>query len=141
MSDENDVPIGGDYLWDRSGPADATVTALERSLGTFRFDPAAHPLPLPRGRTRRLPVVLALAAMLTLALGGAALWWRLQWPAGQPWSTSTTAADGTRREATLSVGQTLDLSNAVEASVRIARIGTARVLGGSDVRLDATSSR
>jgi hypothetical protein len=83
---------------------------------------------------------LALAAAAVIALGAGAFWWRLQWPADRAWRVATVTG-GTERVGTLAVGQTIDLGTASEASLSIARLGTARVHAGSEVSLRATSSR
>ena len=141
MTDDLRTVPPDDYLWDRSGPIDPEVEALERSLGTLKFNPAQHPLTLPARRGLRAGAWLALAAALVAAAGAGAFWWRLQWPADRGWRLATITTSGDQRISTLAVGQTIDLANAKEASLSIARLGAARVHPGSDVSLRATSSR
>jgi hypothetical protein len=140
MTDDLRLAPPDDYLWDRSGPIDPDVAALEQSLGALKFDPARRPLRLPARRGLRATAWLALAAAAVVAAGAGAFWWRLQWPDDRAWRLSTTTS-GIEQVGTLAVGQTIDLGNATEASLSIARLGTARVHAGSAVRLRATSSR
>jgi len=140
MTDELRLAPPDDYLWDRSGPIDPDVVALERGLGALKFDPAQHPLRLPARRRLRAAAWLTLAAAAVMAAGAGAFWWRLQWPDDHAWRLATTTS-GMERVGTLAVGETIDLGNGTEASLSIARLGTARVHAGSTLRLRATSSR
>lgn len=65
-----------DYLWDRTGEADAETERLEKLLGDFRYRRPAARLPLPeRTTTNRptrtfLPTVAIAASLLFLLLAG-----------------------------------------------------------------------
>lgn len=67
--DDDDVPAGDDYLWDRSGPEDPEVARLERLMA-----PLAHDAPLalpdnvvPLAARRRWPIVAGVAALAAAA--------------------------------------------------------------------------
>lgn len=71
-----------DYLWDKSGEAEPEIERLERTLGSLRFRPEAHPLQLP-ATTRpwfrlNFSPALAAAAALVIMLSAGALWLGLQ---------------------------------------------------------------
>jgi hypothetical protein len=74
-----------DYLWDKSGPPDPEIVALERALAGVDADPPRIELPRPRARAIAR-VALPLAAALVLV--AAALWW-----------TREPAPDGARSDA------------------------------------------
>ena len=132
------------YLWDPAAPPDASVQRIERQLSPVTFDPAANPLP--PGQTSRpgahatttpwLHGLMAAAALLLVA-GVALAAWRWTWPEGRAWSVAAAPA-GTPE--VLAVGAPLVTPPSNPALVRIARIGTMRVAGGSALTLRSTSS-
>lgn len=131
-------------LWDPAAPADASVQRIERQLAPAAFDPAANPLPLgqtSRPATRRtatpwLRGLLAAAALLFVA-GVSLAAWRWTWPEGRSWAVAA-APLGAPEE--LAVGAPLLTPPSEPALVRIARIGTMRVAGGSALTLRSTRS-
>lgn len=69
--------MSDEYLWDKSGPPDPEIVALERALAGVD-PPGAVRMPTVVRRRRSITVaVFALAAALVLALGG---WWWSQQP-------------------------------------------------------------
>ncbi|HWB76833.1 MAG TPA: FecR domain-containing protein [Nannocystaceae bacterium] len=64
--------MSDEYLWDKSGPPDPEIVALERALAGVDPPSAVH-MPIVARRRRSIAVaVFALAAALVLAIGG---WW------------------------------------------------------------------
>lgn len=132
-----------DYLWDPDAPPDPAVVALERRLAPLRFDPDAASLDLPV-RTVRAPgrawprvlVPLALAASLIAAAGVGAWSWRLAWPEGRAWTMRTGAGDSP-----LEVGRAVTVPANGQAVANVARLGTMRLEGGSEIELRATRGR
>lgn len=139
-----------DYLWDRGGPVDAEVAALERLLSPHAWRPrertsatsmrrvsasvpAVAPPPSSRTRARRRRWPLAWAAVATLAVCGFGLqaWYahRLQWPQAQPWRIA--GVEGSVRidgealagDGTLAPGSELETGADGSARLRVARIG------------------
>ncbi|KFN49146.1 FecR domain-containing protein [Arenimonas composti] len=112
-----------DYLWDRSGPVDPEVAALEDLLAAQAWQP--------RQRRRRRHWRLAVAAALALIAIGLPGWLhhRLQWPVGQPWRIAavegrvTVAGTPIAGAAVLAPGQVLETGHAASARLRVARIG------------------
>jgi ferric-dicitrate binding protein FerR (iron transport regulator) len=135
------------YLWDPGAEPDETVRSLEASLAELRFDPEQAPLALPpllkesavpRRRAARkwwLRLAYAPAALLIVGLAFAA--WRWTWPAGRAWTVEALPTGVSDR---LAVGGTLQPPPSEEALVRVARIGTLRLSGGSLLTLNATRS-
>ncbi|HXI22718.1 MAG TPA: hypothetical protein VNG71_02505 [Pyrinomonadaceae bacterium] len=72
--------MNDNYLWDRTGEADAEVQRLEELLGTLRYQP--KPLPIPAsmkiGGKRDYYAPLAIAAALALLVLAAGIWIRLR---------------------------------------------------------------
>lgn len=71
--------MNDNYLWDRTGEADAEVQRLEELLGTLRYQP--QPLQIPaaiRIGERRNYVPLAIAAALALLVLAAGIWIRMR---------------------------------------------------------------
>jgi hypothetical protein len=71
--------MNDNYLWDRTGEADAEVQRLEELLGTLRYQP--QPLQIPssiRTGGKRNYVPLAIAAALALLLLAAGIWIRVR---------------------------------------------------------------
>lgn len=125
------------YLWDRSAPADGDAVEIEQALGNLAFTPAAEQADVFRktsARRRPLATGLLLAASLLITAGVGAHFWRLSWPAGQPWTVTRGATSS------LAVGSTLETRASEDATVRIARIGTMNVRPGSSLSLATTTS-
>ena len=83
--------MNDNYLWDRTGEADAEVQRLEELLGTLRYQP--KPLQIPssiRIGARRNYAPLAIAAALALLLLAAGIWIRVRT------AQSTVPLDATR---------------------------------------------
>jgi hypothetical protein len=128
------------YLWDRSGPVDQDVAALERALQPLAIDPALYPLDLPstapRWRSRARPWLAAAAAAVMLGAAAAGyLWWRLQWPANRAWPVELAAGTSD----VLAVGRPLSVDRG-GASIDIGRLGSLHAAAGAQLRLDVTSS-
>jgi hypothetical protein len=144
MTNQHDDEKMSAYLWDPAAGAagvDPDVLTLEKKLATLSFDAADRPLRLP-ARThapRRLMTrwgSLAAAAIVVIAAGGYAFsQWRWTWPAGRAWTMSTRPASA---PAELAVGAPLSLGPDERAVVKVARIGTMRVDGGSQLALRST---
>jgi ferric-dicitrate binding protein FerR (iron transport regulator) len=125
------------YLWDRSVPVDADAVQIEQALGSLAFTPTQQQADVFRTtstRRHRLATGLLLAASLLITAGVGAHFWRLSWPAGQPWTVTLGATSS------LAVGSTLETHASEEATVSIARIGTMNVRPGSSLSLAATTS-
>src|SRR5262245_5357094 len=67
-----------DYLWDRSGEPDRTVSALESELARHRWRGRLPQAALPARAPRRAWRPLSLAAGLAALALGAAWWWSLR---------------------------------------------------------------
>ncbi|WP_411833967.1 hypothetical protein [Pseudoxanthomonas mexicana] len=144
-----------DYLWDRSGPVDEEIAALERALAplSLRAMPpratagrawTAEPR-RPRRRLRRALAALAAALLLGLGIGG----WhqhRLAWPEAQPWRISQVRGqvnlDGQARPAlsALRPGAVLETAEGASVRMRAARIGEVVVGERSRFRIVRTAS-
>ena len=144
MTNHHDEDKTSAYLWDPAAGAagvDPDVLVLEKKLATLRFDAADRPLelPAPTRVPRRLMTrwySLAAAAMIVIAAGGYLFTqWRWTWPAGRAWTVSSRPASA---PAELAVGVPLALPPSESAVVRVARIGTMRVEGGSQLALRST---
>lgn len=133
-----------DYLWDPSAAPDDSVRRIEALFAGARFDPASKPLPRldsPRSarrtsRTRWLRG-LAAAAVLLIVAGLSLAAWRWTWPDGRAWTVAA-ATPGT--PAALAVNAPFRTPASEPALVRVARIGTMRVAGGTALTLRSTDS-
>ena len=132
------------YLWDPAAPPDEEVRGIEARLAPARFDPASKPLPyptVPRATERttgtRWLRGLAAAAAILIVAGAALAAWRWTWPDGRAWTVA--AAPASTPDA-LAVGAPFATPASEPALVRIARIGTMRVEGGTALTLRSTSS-
>ena len=132
-----------DYLWDRSGPVDPEVAALERLLAGqgLATDVPRRRRRIP-GRTRRWRVALATAAVLAVCVFGLRVWFqqRLQWEAGAPWQviaqTGDVRIDGRKQQAqALSLDGTLETGANAMTRLRAAGIGEVAIGAGSRLRL------
>lgn len=151
-----------DYLWDRSGAADAELQKLERAMGQFRSD-AELPAFLAvdkkfeavRSRNffsawRVLRLAAASVLVAGVAAGVAGLFlrapsapmvpgWDVAQIAGVP-LVGSSAVSGDKAKASLKVGETLVTDSNSRASVQVAEIGELFVDPGSRVRLLETGS-
>lgn len=130
-----------DYLWDRSGPVDPEIAALEARLRPLAFDPSKRPLPLPRTPDsqhkarppRRTIVRLAIAASVLLVAGLYGFHtWRLSWPDGRAWRVD-------RGASSLAPGSAL-VADDDGARVAIARLGVLEAQPGTHLTLVFTSN-
>jgi hypothetical protein len=124
-----------DYLWDKRGDGDPETERLERALQVFAQSTPPPSLDLraqtPVRRTSRRYAVLALAASLTLVIGG--LIFTLARRPVPAWQVTT--AQG---QSTLPVGQWLETDSSGQTTVQVADIGTVTVEPGARVRLLST---
>jgi hypothetical protein len=143
-----------DYLWDRSGPADAEVERLEQVLGRLRSRPAppAWPEAVPHGphdavadrRPRAsatassAPAFLAAAAALIIACA-AGLWTihahRPSWPVVRLSGTPVVGATKVPESGRLALGQWLETDARSRVSLAVADIGRVDVDAGTRLRL------
>ncbi len=133
------------YLWDRSGPPDPDVVALERSLGVHRWAGTLDESRLADAAPERSLRILAwrLAASVLLA-GGAAAWW-FAGGAGVPvgyafevlgGSPLVQGAAGPRKGDRLLPGERLVCDDAASARVTIGDIGSIVLEPGTALRVD-----
>ncbi len=140
--DQDDKTLA--YLWDPAAPEEPGVKAIEQHLLPLRFDAAARPFKTDGGRDFRpaespgLNVwwkLLAAAAVIVIVTGVGFSQWRFAWPSGRAWIITSASASAPSR---LEVGATLSVPVSEEAIVNVARIGTMRIGGGSQVTLRST---
>lgn len=157
-----------DYLWDRSGPVDDDVAAIERLLNPYALrdqapqQPAVAAsgggasVPAPHVTTRQwrtrsrgsLGRLAALAAMISgIAIGGYGWYWqRLQWPAAHGWPAALVQGEATLdgramgSSQSLSPGSVLETGERGVAKLQVARIGEVVLGRDSRLRLEATRS-
>ena len=151
-----------DYLWDKSGAADAELEKLERALGQFRASSEAPAFPVfdrefdavrPRGffgawTMPRIAAASLLAAGVAAGVAGLFLrapsapllpGWDVAQIEGAP-RVGSSAVRGNNAKASLKVGQTLVTDGNSRASVQVAEIGELFVDPDSRVRLLETGS-
>jgi len=124
-----------DYLWDRTGPVDPDVSALEARLKPLAFTPSALPLPPAREvrRPLRFIVRLALAASIFLVAGLYGFHtWRLSWPDGRAWQVD-------RGASSLAPGSALTADDD-GLRVAIARLGELEARPGTRLTLVSTTA-
>jgi hypothetical protein len=138
--------VNDNYLWDRSGPPDEDIVALERLLAPLAQRQPAPPLSGAAAPARRSPaslVMLPLAAAATIALAIVPLWrtappsaegaaWTVVQSAGAA-SIGARAIDDQRR--TLSIGQSLRTGPHGSASLELGSVGYIDVGPSTDVTL------
>lgn len=147
----NEPTRDDDYLWDRSGPADAGIADLERLLAPQAWQPRARERRL--SRPAELPVrrrvwraAFAAAAVVALAVVGLQAWYahRLQWPTAQPWRITATegpvtmAGETASATGALAPGVLLETGEGATARLRVARIGEMVLGEGSQFELVET---
>ena len=138
-----------DYLWDKSGPADAEVQKLERLLEVYRHQ-RLFVFPATKERQRRWfsptwwKVAIAAAAAvaivmvgLTVSGAGRAVEWQAKRRAGQPLINAAKIAG---REM-VAVGSVITTESRSSVDLKAAGHGRIRVLPDSTVRLIETGSR
>jgi hypothetical protein len=148
-----------DYLWDRSGPADPAIVALEETLAAYglrkglrvahgRRHGSSPPLHATRVSRRRSPWRVAIAAVAAVVLLlGAGGWYqyRLLWPQAQPWEVTSISGevrvDGLVVDsiASLAPGSVLE-TGAATVRLQAARIGEVVVGEGSRFEILQTRS-
>lgn len=130
-----------DYLWDRSGPPDPEVEALEKSLAPLRFQPPAAtevgtsvdnvvPFTAPGGHHRRWPRLRSPVLWAGGAVAAALLLTAVLWPHPQ---SEWTVATGDDKSRTAAAGELLTAREPVQ--LRAAGIGSVTIEPGTRVRL------
>jgi len=126
--------LTGDYLWDRSGEADAAVADIERLMAPLAWQPRPWPAAAGAGRSHwGLPFVAALAATVTIAIGLAGFVERLSRHPEQ--SVAVTRLEGTptiarapmRDGQPLTSGRWLETDGTAKALVEIENVGRIEV--------------
>lgn len=153
-STNDDHDAGDDYLWDRSGPPDPEIAALERRLSSRRWSgrlPDADVAPLaPRDRAlRRLPRALTIGLLAAAALViGLALWHGAREPhaddAASPdavYSVESSTGDFHVEDArpgdgALVAGSRLVTQAGSHLTLRVGPIGSVRVEGDTRLRIE-----
>jgi hypothetical protein len=134
--------MSGDYLWDRSGPADPEVVRLEQLLGQLRSDRPAplNVIPFP-GRWRQLQ---AIAAMIALAIGAWLLVrqpdtsWQVASLEGAPRIAGRQLAQGDTGR--IREGEWLETDAASKAKIRVGESGTVEVYERSRLGVVSTAA-
>jgi FecR protein len=159
MSKEGEL-LKGDYLWDRSGVADAEVLRLERALGKFRHVGHAPELPAnfaaateSQENVGSAQAWFQFAAVAASALVVFSLWvglrvhsgsmateseWGVEQVAGAP-RVGTKSISGAREKGTLRIGQTLETDQRSRASISVSDVGQVDI--DPETRLRLTESR
>ena len=143
MNEHNNpnAPQERDYLWDRSGPADAEVQRLEKALATYRMheQPLRVPVPEPEElsiRAWRIGFALATCALLVLVLfayrayNTARTGWQFIAEQGHP-----DVEGRSMRSGLLHVGQSLETTTGERVRIQVASIGEVEVRDQSQVKL------
>lgn len=155
------TPQHHDYLWDRSGPVDSVVVALEAALSGYalRTEPGdtrrrlrGSSLPPLRSthvahRRARWRIAIAAAAAVAVLALGARGWYqhRLQWPQAQPWEVASMTGEvringrATGTIAALAPGSVLETGVGAIVRLRAARIG--EVVLGEGSRFEVIETR
>src|SRR5512133_2403261 len=143
MNDErhNDTPLGSDYLWDRSGPADPEIQRFETLLSSYRM--AERPLRVPERETQglslrawRLGFALAACAVIVLVLfayrsfNTARIGWQFVAEQGHP-----DVEGRSMRSGVLHVGQSLETTSGELVRMQVASIGEVEIRDQSQVQL------
>jgi len=141
--------VNDDYLWDRSGPPDEEIAALERVLSPLAQPQPPAPLTLAAWGAspaeRRGPatfVLLPLAAAATIALAVAPLWLRTAaTSATPPWAVvevegaASIASHTVNERSTLSAGQSLRTGPRGHVVLALGPVGHVEIAPGSEVTL------
>jgi hypothetical protein len=145
----------GDYLWDGSGPADATMSRLEASLSGYRYAGKEPELVIgPRAELKFVepgpkPVVravvssrgrwMSIAAMITMAMVAGWIsrpalgpWLKVEARSGMPLVGKQQSPDR------LHVGQWLRTDDRSSAEIAVASLGTVSVRPNSKIRIKST---
>ena len=143
--------MNDDYLWDRSGPPDEDVAALERMLAPLgqRLPPA--PLPVDGWPSRRRGpatyLMLPLAAAATIALAVAPLWLRPSLSSAAPaWAVvevegaASIDAKPIAVHGTLSAGQSLRTGAGGRVALELGEIGHVDIGPSTEVTLAPTAA-
>src|ERR1051326_5027313 len=143
MNDErhSDAPLGPDYLWDRSGPADPEILRLETLLSSYRM--AEGPLRVPQPEIRGLSVrawplgfAFAACAVIVLVLfayrsfNTARTGWQFVAEQGHP-----DVEGRSMRSGVLHVGQSLETTSGELVRMQVASIGEVEIGDQSQVQL------
>jgi hypothetical protein len=134
--------LTGDYLWDRSGEADATVAELERLMAPLAWQPRPWTgFAGERGWRRTLPFVAALAATIAIVTGLGVF---VEWSSRQPDQTvgvtrlegiPTIAGAPIRDGQALTAGRWLETNGTAKALVEIENVGRIEVQPSSRLAL------
>jgi FecR protein len=81
-----------DYLWDRSGPPDPEIEALERTLAPLRYKQPAKVVAMPKHAPVRNWLAVAAAALLAMVAV-----WQVNTPVPPPTGWSIAGVEGTAR--------------------------------------------
>jgi hypothetical protein len=146
-----------DYLWNRSGAADAEIEHLESVLKPYALrthdldwslvsvDSSTFATRTTSAIKRGLYLTGAFAAIL-MVVGGVLIRSRFDWTPGSPWKVSTLAGrpqitgTGASRN-TLAVGQSLITDTVSRARIRVAHLGIIEIEPNSEIRLVSTGSK
>ena len=94
--------MNDDYLWDKSGDPDPEIQRFEALLAPLAYRPGRQ-FRQPR---RRWPIMIAIAATVTIVAGAAWIWMTRRQPAGPSWQVM--AMDGSQRLQKFSRGGTVE---------------------------------
>jgi hypothetical protein len=137
-----------DYLWNRSGEADAEIERLERLLSRYRYEGPLRSKVIPfRTVPQRWLAACAALVIFSLISVAAATALRLWWQPERPWTVLATEGvvtiDGRAvgGRSSFGTGEVLRTAAASSARIRVARIGEITVGPSSVVRLEWTASR
>ncbi len=127
--------MSDDYLWEKSGPPDPEVEALERALGGLRYDGEAPALP----RRRRMPGwgLLTAAALAACVLIAIPLVIDMRAP---PQPEGWAYVDGAGRARVLAVGRWIETGADERAQLTVADIGSLELAPGSRLQLVRTDA-
>ena len=147
-SKDDELPIVGNYLWDRSGEPEPEVVALERLLGRVSDHcpaPALGPLPAigPSRRSRLIGRVgAALAATVVLVVGGTALRvWLTPWTVAALAGRVAVATRPISAPVPVRGGEVIETSGDARARLTVGVIGHLDIEPGSRLRIVTTNRR